>query len=63
MNTFLALIAVIVGVLLSLVAYRIVSLDKYIGPGQMEDWHDKYGKICRILGPIAVVVGIVLLFF
>ena len=63
MNTVYALIAIIGGAFGSLIAYRIVSLEKFINPGEAEDWHDKYGKIVKILGPVAVVVGLIILLF
>ena len=62
MNTVFALIAIIGGAIVSLVAYRILPLDKFISPGEVEAWHDKYGKIVRILGPTAVIIGLLLLF-
>jgi hypothetical protein len=63
MNTIFALIAIIGGVLGSLVAYNKVQLDKFISPGEAEDWHRKYGKIFKIISPIAAIFGIWLLLF
>ena len=63
MNTVLALMAVIVGVLASLVAFEIIKLEKFVDPGEAEAWHDKYGKLVKIVGPAAAVVGFVLLLF
>jgi len=63
MNTILALMAVIVGVLASLVAFEIIKLEKFVDPGEAEAWHDKYGKLVKIVGPAAAVVGLVLLLF
>ena len=61
MNTVFALLAIIGGAIGSLVAWRVVSLDKWTNPGEMDAWHDKYGKIVKILGPIAVVAGLLFL--
>ena len=61
MNTVLALMAVIVGTLASLVAFEIIKLEKFVDPGEAEAWHDKYGKLVKIVGPAAAVVGLVLL--
>jgi hypothetical protein len=63
MNTVLALMAVIVGVLASLVAFEVIKLDKFVSPGEADAWHDKYGKLVKIVGPAAAVVGLVLLLF
>ena len=63
MNTFLALIALVGGILGSLVAYRVVPLEKYVSHSDAELWHDKYGKLFKILGPAAAAVGLLLLFF
>ena len=42
MNTVLALMAVIVGALASLVAFEVIKLEKFVDPGEAEAWHDKY---------------------
>ena len=63
MNTVFALIAIIGGVLGSLIAFNKIQLDKFIDPGEAEDWHGKYGKIFKIISPIAAVFGIWLLLF
>ena len=63
MNTVFALIAIIGGVLGSLVAYNKVQLDKFISPGEAQAWHEKYGKIFKIIFPIAAVLGIWFLLF
>ena len=63
MNTAFALIAVVGGILASLVAYKVVPLDKFVNPGDAENWYDKFGKITRIVAPAAAVVGLVLLLF
>ena len=63
MNTIFALIAIIGGVLGSLVAFNKVQLDKFISPGEAQVWHEKYGKIFKIISPIAAVFGIWLLLF
>ena len=63
MNTVLALMAVIVGALASLVAFEVIKLDKFVDPGEADAWHDKYGKLVKIVGPVAAVVGFVLLLF
>ena len=61
MNTVLALMAVIVGALASLVAFEVIKLEKFVDPGEAEAWHDKYGKLVKVVGPVAAVVGLVLL--
>jgi hypothetical protein len=63
MNTVFALIAIILGAIGSLIAFEVVKLDKFIDPGEAQNWHDKYGKIIKILGPVAVIVGLLLLLF
>jgi uncharacterized membrane protein YtjA (UPF0391 family) len=63
MNTVFALIAIIAGVLGSLIAYNKVQLDKFISPDEAEVWHRKYGKIFKIISPIAAIFGIWLLLF
>ena len=63
MNTIFALIAIIGGVLGSLIAFNKIQLDKFISPEEAEDWHKKYGKILKILGPVVVVLGLYFLVF
>jgi hypothetical protein len=63
MNTVFALIAIIGGAIVSLVAYRILPLDKFISPGEAQLWHEKFGKVAKILGPAAAIVGLLLLVF
>jgi len=63
MNTVFALIAIIAGVLGSLVAFNKIQLDKYISPDEAQDWHRKYGKIFKIISPIAAVLGLWFLLF
>jgi hypothetical protein len=63
MNTVFALIAIIGGAIVSVVAYKIVPLDKFVSPGEAQVWYDKYGKLVKILGPAAAIVGLVLLLF
>jgi hypothetical protein len=63
MYTALSLIAIIMGGLGSLVAYQVIQLDKYISPGEAEDWHKKYGKIFKVICPIAAILGIWFLLF
>jgi hypothetical protein len=63
MNTVFALIAIIGGVLGSLIAFNKVQLDKFISPDEAQDWHKKYGKIFKIVCPIAAIFGIWLLLF
>jgi hypothetical protein len=58
MNTLLACIAIIGGVVGSLVAYEIVPMS-VVG----ETWHDKFGKTFKILGPAAVIIGLIILLF
>jgi hypothetical protein len=61
MNTAFALIAVVGGILASLVAFEVIKLEKFVDPGEAEAWHDKYGKLVKIVGPAAAVLGLVLL--
>ena len=63
MNTIFALIAIIGGVLGTLIAFNKVPLDRFISPEEAEDWHKKYGTIFKVICPIAAVFGIWLLFF
>jgi len=61
MNTIFALLAIVGGAAGSLVAYGVIQLDKFVDPGEAQDWHDKYGKLVKILGPAAIIVGLILL--
>ena len=61
MNTVFALIAIIGGVLGSLIAFNKVQLDKFISPEEAQDWHRKYGNIFKVISPIAAIFGIWLL--
>ena len=63
MNTVFALIAIIGGVLGSLIAFNKVQLDKFISPGEAQVWHEKYGKVFKVISPIAAIFGIWLLLF
>ena len=62
MNTVFALIALAGGVIGSLIAYKVVPLEKLVDYGDAMNWHDKYGKLVKILGPAAGIVGLILLF-
>ncbi|MFH1371407.1 MAG: hypothetical protein ABII09_09015 [Planctomycetota bacterium] len=59
-NTLLALVAIIGGIAGSLVAYKIVPMTMF-GSFDIEAWHDKFGKIFKILGPLAIIIGLVIL--
>ena len=63
MGIILPLIAIVVGGLLSLIAYKKVDLEKFVDPSEAENWHRKFGKIVKILGPIVVVLGLYFLIF
>jgi hypothetical protein len=63
MNIVFSLIAIIGGVLLSLIAFNKIQLGKFIDPGEAEDWHRKFGKIAKVLGPIVVVLGLYFIIF
>jgi len=63
MRFILPLIAIIGGGLLSLIAYNKVQLEKYIDPGEAENWHKKFGMIAKILGPVVTVIGLYFLIF
>lgn len=60
MNTIFALIALTGGVIASLVAYKVVPLT-ILGSADVDAWYDKYGKMFKILGPVAAIAGILLL--
>ncbi len=62
MNTIFALIALAGGVIGSLIAYKVVPLEKLVDYNDAQNWHDKYGKLVKILGPAAGVLGLILLF-
>jgi hypothetical protein len=34
-----------------------------LGSFDMETWHDKFGKTFKILGPVAIIIGLVILLF
>jgi hypothetical protein len=61
MNTVLAMIAVVGGVIVSLVGFEVVKLDKFISPAEAQNWHEKFGKIAKIVGPVAAIIGLLLL--
>ena len=61
MNLVFALIAIIGGALGSLIAFNKVPLDRFIDPGEADDWHKKYGMIFKVICPIAILFGIWLL--
>jgi hypothetical protein len=63
MNTVFSLIAIIAGVLGSLVAFDKIRLDKFISPDEAKLWHEKFGKIFKIISPIAAVLGLWFLLF
>jgi hypothetical protein len=63
MNIILPLLGIIVGGLGTLVAFNKIQLDRFISPGEAEDWHRKYGKIFKILGPVVIVLGLYFLIF
>jgi hypothetical protein len=63
MNTVFALIAIIGGVVVSLVGWQVVALDKFVSPSEAQLWHEKFGKVAKILGPAAAIVGLLLLVF
>jgi hypothetical protein len=62
MNTIFALIALAGGVIGSLLAYKVVPLEKLVDYGDAQNWHDKYDKVFKILGPAVGVVGLIILF-
>ncbi len=63
MNSVFAVIAIIGGLAGSLVAWRVIPLEKWLGARETELWHDRYGKIIKIAGPIVAVIGLLLLIF
>jgi len=46
----------------SLLAWQIISLDKWVDPGEMEDWHIKFGKFVKIGGPIVALLSLFFIF-
>ncbi len=56
------IILILGGVAGSLIAWRLMSLENWVSPRDLEQWHDKYGKIVRIAGPVVVVIGLLFLF-
>jgi hypothetical protein len=63
MSFVLPLIAIIGGGLLTLIAFNKIQLDRFISPGEAEDWHRKFGKIAKVLGPVVIVLGLYFLIF
>ena len=63
MNIVFSLIAIVGGGLLSLIAFNKIQLEKFIDPGEAENWHRKFGKIAKVLGPVVVVFGVYYLIF
>lgn len=48
------------GVYVLLLAYRVVPINRK-DPERAELWHRKFGKISKILAPIIILFGILLL--
>jgi hypothetical protein len=44
-------------------ARKVVPLSRFVNPDEARTWYVKYGKIVKILGPVAAVVGLLLLVF
>jgi hypothetical protein len=61
MNTAFALIAVVGGILGSLVAYKVVPLERFVNPSDAESWYGKFGGIFKIIGPAVAIVGLAIL--
>ena len=57
----MGLIAIIAGAFGTLLAFEIISLNT-VDPGEMDLWHQRFGKIIKIVGPVFIVVGILFLF-
>ena len=58
---FEGLIPIFIGVLLLLMALKIYPRHPQ-DPEKMELWHQKYGKMVKILSPIVILFGLLLLF-
>jgi len=56
-----ALIPILGGILVSMYAYRVIPLNTR-NPQKAERWHRKWGKWMRVVGPILVGFGVLLLF-
>lgn len=63
MNSVFAVIVIIGGLAGSLVAWRVIPLEKWLDPRETQLWHDRYGRIFKIAGPTVAVVGLLLLIF
>ncbi len=61
MYTLLSILGIIVGAAMSLIAYDVIQLEKYISPDEAQEWHRKYAKLFKIAGPAVVVIGIIFL--
>ena len=57
---FFGLLGIVGGILGLLIAYEKLPM-KMVDPGDMELWHQRYGKLVKILGPIFIVVGLLVL--
>lgn len=55
------LIFLIVGIYGLLLAYRVVPL-KIKDPEKADIWYNKFGKLLKILGPIVIITGILMIF-
>ena len=55
------LIPILGGIYGLLLAYRVVP-KKPKDPEKMELWHRKFGKMMKVLSPILIVFGLLLLF-
>ncbi len=55
------LIPILGGIYGLLLAYRVVP-KKPKDPEKMELWHRKFGKMMKVLSPVLIVFGLLLLF-
>lgn len=60
----LGVVAILLGVLSSLVAYRVILREPRSErvKVQIEEWRKDFGRAIRIVGPILVVLGVLRLF-
>ncbi|PIU41752.1 MAG: hypothetical protein COS99_03790 [Candidatus Omnitrophica bacterium CG07_land_8_20_14_0_80_42_15] len=53
--------AILVGVYISLIGFRIISASKKQGE-EYEKWYATWGSKMKIIGPVLIIIGIITLF-
>jgi hypothetical protein len=61
-NVYDKLIPVLAGIYALLLAYKVVPI-KASDPEYSENWHKKYGALLKVLGFLAIAIGVVSLLF